>query len=198
MTRRTLTAALIAGALLTPQGGEAQHDPTRQPLRSLCLSHAMEYCLNIFTWDWQYSSPSASGRGSVLFTSELEFSGSGLSGSPVGIGFDIGNTGAGGDDYWVSGFVNAGMYTWSERSVANLSEGTPTVADIVHMRVGLGVGPFAGTCSAGGVYNGASAPFGGAPCHEVSVPEPGTWLLLLTGMFGLGLVGWRCREEQSA
>lgn len=32
----------------------------------------------------------------------------------------------------------------------------------------------------------------------VSVPEPSTWMLMLTGILGLGFVGWRRREETLA
>lgn len=34
--------------------------------------------------------------------------------------------------------------------------------------------------------------------QTVSVPEPTTWMLMLTGVFGLGLVAWRRKREETA
>jgi hypothetical protein len=37
-----------------------------------------------------------------------------------------------------------------------------------------------------------------AACYVVSVPEPDSWALVLTGIFGLGLVGWKRRKSPVA
>ncbi len=47
------------------------------------------------------------------------------------------------------------------------------------------------TCQAGGFLNCATVDF---QATLVSVPEPSTYLLLVTGMLGLGLVAYRRRE----
>lgn len=194
MTRRTLTAALIAGALLTPQSSEGQ--ALTQPLRTMCLSHAMDYCLSIFTWDWFYPSGSnPDGRGLVRLNSIVEFYGEGMARNAP-LAFDTGFlTESDGDDFRLflqRGAARPGFYSLGDGGGSNLTNWVPSV----HEHISL-VFFFTDAPGEGGACNPRVASSEGG-CFEVSVPEPGTWLLLLTGMFGLGLVAWRRWEEEAA
>ena len=188
---------LIATLLILPASAEAQKtDWSPTPLRSLCSSPTMDYCVSFLSWDFMYDEglpPPGTVRWSARLEADVALFGKGFStlSDPISF-FFWAYTGPSGDQYMVSGaggVTGPGIYRLAESSPAGYPY-VPTVQDDISSLV-FGV---AGTCAAGAPGRGSTAD----ACVEVEVPEPGTYLLMLSGILGLGLLAWRRKEDLAA
>lgn len=180
MLRRNLAAALVAGALFVPFSEAAAQDP----LRIYCSSPTQDYCMSILTYDAVF------GVGQANWSSVVQLYGSGYEGAVTGGVFM--RTWAYIEDGCRIGLFDTeslngpGHYGLGDSSggcsPTTAAARPPSVDDIAEIGFVVGAAP-ATFCTPG------------VSCVEV--PEPSTYLLLLTSLGGVGLVAWRRRKEET-
>lgn len=176
MRKASLVFLACAMVLVTPHHAEAQ---VQQPLRTLCMSAAQDYCISILTWTYVDGSPSSAG--SLSF--DFDLFGSAVPVGPLTLALYVSGSPYAGDFIDQVERTGPGGATFSDGTNASLGATgqDPMAADFFLANLGLFGNDFV-ACSTGGRTEGN-------PCYEV--PEPGTLPLVLTAVLGLALVGWR-------
>lgn len=166
--------AALAGVLVcTPM-------PTQAQLRTFCLSPTQDFCAHILSWGVAYQP--GQGPGGIA---ELDYT------------YEL----FGGD-------VPAGPFVMNWAAIPDQSV-TPQqflTTNVMHVGPSPGVGgDVTGPVTLGALAGDATVaefqmftPLGNcstaSTCVEVAVPEPGTYLLVATGFFGLAIVARRRKE----
>lgn len=204
--RRSLRSLSFLGLAVTllaaPQRSQAQ---IGAPLEILCFSQAQDYCVEILSWDVHviqhpFEVNQAGGTipirlyGSAVGRSSLQLFGNvfatTLSGAECVTPIIINYTGITGPGHYSAGSSEPGC------QVIGSAPRPPSPADIELLvspyRDEDGVFQVRMCHFSAGVL---SRPEGAQEC--VSVPEPSPLPLLAAGLFGLGFVAWRRREEEA-
>ena len=185
MIRRTAVALFLAATVLAPEPAVADGGAGQQPLMTVCLSHAREYCAAFLTWDIEPFE---------CCPDFVTWSFTGLAGGSV---FESGQGSFLLSVYWPDGnrsttspVQSDGSFWGGDQPISRPDLAGATIQetlDVVGFHTLDSDGTLTGlrTCSR---FEGTC----------VEVPEPSTYLLLLSGVFGLGFVAWRRKENQAA
>jgi hypothetical protein len=171
---RILLALLALGAISLPASAAAQLHSNQDPLRTLCSSHTMDYCVSFLSLDIEFGiNDPADNSDEMLFNASIALFGKSFDAWDLtrghSLSFEIGD--------------------WGLRTLgAIIATNVPGVYEFPDIDGGIQSPPREVT-----VDDFASSIVGGVVFRpetwvEVSVPEPGTTLLLLSGLLGLSLI----------
>lgn len=198
MIRQTSAAVLLLSAMLV----YASKSAGQSPLKIYCSSPTQDYCMSFLTWEatftmWEggfveTNDPFAAVAAYASWRTTVQLYGTGIQALAGAMSIIPDLNGPGGWEGHVVGpgrLLTSGHYRFTDSGAATLREpdgvdiSTPADVRLINWGWaggGIGTGEFI-SCRPG------------LDCVEV--PEPGTYLLLLTGLFGLGFVAWRRRDE---
>ena len=198
--RRLAVVGLCAllGALSTPRAAAA--DDYGPPLRAFCMTGAHDYCVRIFNWE-SIITPNPPGffGGSFRINATLQFFGAGYASALHLSEIAAFRPGLPQDGVRLTVYgASAGFYDVTDNGIYESGPGFPTytpglsVYDITEFY-------FFNSPTEEGFCRpvGSPIPSAGNECVEIPVPEPGTSMLLASGVLGIGWVARR-RKRQAA
>jgi hypothetical protein len=180
--RRAVVSVLFAAALL-PAVARAQ-----DPLRTWCSSPTMDYCVSVLSFTWYVElAPPLWVQGVTDATVELF--GSGLAAAPLHH-FEAAGNGATAITWGTYGHASpqeAGIHAMHENDIYDMSlyDDPPEMIDFFSVLTFAGMDNAVSRCAT--VQSETLE-------RCVTVPEPGSLLLIATAIIGLGFVAWRSRR----
>jgi hypothetical protein len=188
--RKVASVALAMFLVVAPEPLEGQVS------KRFCNSPALNWCFNVITMDY-LESVRGNGISDYTFTATAFLSGPTFAALPVvqwGVAvFPSGFLGG-----YATRILLPPETTVTRQMTATASSGfAPSDSDWRFYWDDEAANPpvySSGLCGGGGPPPAGNS----AACYVVSVPEPDSWALVLTGIFGLALVGWERRKSPVA